>query len=212
MPTTLVFYRGDEQVAIGFQHDVHRDGMLALARACTGGYRADTTALSMETFHSELPHNPLTGEHWGPNEMQDVAFHHQGREKGWVTDSLYVTVYNRAGDVAGASLPYRRHRRRVEWLETPDLAGGKFSGRVHDFMLRVMREADVHQAMVRTGVDPVALGHWSAEQAEHRMDCIVTREILAHGPDAHIALCAKAGSVREQVIKEMLPGQGTWRP
>jgi hypothetical protein len=103
--TVVEVYRGGEPAALfGLRPD--RDAMLAVARAAATGLGADVLVVALESWHSTLLKSPVTGKPWAPDEMEELARNHHGRERGWVSDAIVLHVANRAGDFAGAILPY----------------------------------------------------------------------------------------------------------
>jgi hypothetical protein len=116
----VLAYRGLEPVAAVVVAQHQRDRVLEAADIAARGFGADAIALVMDTWCATddfALYSPLTGQSWGPGEMQHAAEDHGAVEKGWLSDALLVTVHNRAGDVAAVTLPYRIASREVIWAE-----------------------------------------------------------------------------------------------
>lgn len=203
--TAVTGYRGGEPVVVLFARDLSRHVVVNLGSAAANGYRCDVVSLVFETWWTSLQTSPVTGRPWAQDELQEVAENHQGREKGWVTDCLMVCVYNRAGDSETGSMAYRAAGRRVEWLEEKTGRSGEWGGSVHEAMLKIMSATDLVQALATYGIGvPPGM---SPEQADAVLDCMVTGQLAGNPeiPDHVAALYARAGSHREQIIKQRLP-------
>jgi hypothetical protein len=196
----IAVYRGLDPVAIVITGKHQRDLILDAAHIAARGFGPDAIALLIETWCAHVDHaeaNPVTGEPWGPGEMQDAVENHRAREKGWVSDALLIEVHNRAGDVAAASLPYRIVRREVVWgepLTTPD----RMEGVVPDALTEIMAEPDLVATAYLENPD------WDLSPEELRDICDVTaaRALVERGNA--VLLWAEPGSDRERLIKERL--------
>jgi hypothetical protein len=228
LPTAVLVYRGEVLVAQVFPEQANdRDAALRCAAASASGYGADVLVLVIETFHTELQTNPVTGRAWGQREMQEVADQHDGRAQGWVTDAVLVVAYNRAGDHGAQSLPYRVDAGGVSWLDVEAEAARPvtgWSGPVHDVLSEIMRGSTLGQELARSGLTGDGFG-LNAEEERAHMDCAVTKVFAGWqaflGPDAvpgyahpraTVALAAEPGTVRERIIRRSMPGGRVIRP
>lgn len=153
-------WRGDTPFgwAMLSRHD--RDALLYLVRIFAAGFSCDVIALTNEAWFTALNENPMTGERWGEQEMQSVVDNHNGRAKGWIQDSLSITVVNRAGDLAMQLLPFRIEGNRVIWdepqapyLSTNPSGTFRVSGIIPETMIKSMSipEMDTRQDMPDVG-------------------------------------------------------------
>lgn len=204
LPTCMWCFRGDDMIALIFMHSIDRDRMLHVGRIAANGFDADLIVFAMETFHSEIENNPITGERWGPREMQLVAEKHRGRERGWIVDSLLVTVANRAGDLELAELVYRiGHRGKVVWdkRRTTIEDACEVGGMVPEVIRAMMLEPGMGVLMERHGRSTGVMDGMSAEEIRARID-IVTAELI-HDRDATVALnIGEPGSERFKLFEE----------
>jgi len=117
----LVPVRGDDPIGVIIPPRTDTDAGLAILK--TGQLvvhllSIDTIVLVSDTYEATIPNNPLTGKIWNAGEMEQVALHHNGIEKGWVTDCLTVIVFRRDGHQSSVMMPYSVKRRQVTWKET----------------------------------------------------------------------------------------------
>lgn len=202
LATTLLALRGENLVAIAQPPAINRDQMLQTAQMMATGFAPDLLVVVFETFHTTHRTNPFTGNEWQHGEMQTLIEEHDGRAKGWVDDALLVCAYNRAGDSLVQWLPYRIEGTAMHWGQPPENEGRNFSGAVHETMLRSMiqptLDATMFAATGLTGAD----FDLDAEQTIAHTDCAVVKILADFG--ILVALWAKKGSEREQIIKNSL--------
>lgn len=205
--SSILVFRGGHMVALVMPEHIDRDLMLAGVDMCAFGFSADVIAVVQEAYFALGPEgplgmNPLTGKPWQNGEMGDVAENHQGRERGWVTDTLLVFAANRAGDVGLRTLPYRVAGADLEWLEDP--SAGKddalVSGYIPEFVREVMAKPTLMQDQIASpmaaelGID-VALAHQDLAMARFLGDPPGDR------PGYTVALSAEPGTVRAQIFQ-----------
>lgn len=200
---TLANFRGDVEVAIVMPNNGARPEVLRAAHMCIGGFEADILVLAMDTYHTELTVNPRTGAEWKNGEMGEVADLYEGRENGWVSDAMAVLAVNRAGDLASSMLPYRMvGRRRIEWADpysAEDLV--TFGGIMADALVEYMQEPPMSVRLRKLGLEALRDFGLDPERAQAHSDIAVAK-LLTTDCDCTVALRAKAGTVRQQVIKD----------
>ncbi len=188
--------RGDELIAAVVVGQHERDEILRVFRGCAIGFDADTLALTHESYASatrlpaDLDHlteqdeediersriNPLTGQPWGPGEMQEAAIHHGGLEKGWVHEVLSISCANRAGDIAVTMLPYRYASRHVVWGERLDMpAGMRAEGTMPEAMVEAMNTPSLGAALPYPPTESPRAQRdvWIAEAMMQQLPCWV---------------------------------------
>lgn len=204
----VLYWRGDERVAIAFPRQHDRDVMLDFARIGGAGFSADLVAIAFDSFIATVPTNPVTGQRWGPHEMQEVADKHFGREKGWVTDSISILAANRAGDQWMVQRNYREAFRRVTWDEpqvysTTDAEGPQAGGVMSDTLTDIMvTMPTIDQLAARSGATPAAFG-LTAEAGRDHMDC-ATVKMMRERDLLGAVLFAEPGTPRAEIIQRSL--------
>ncbi len=216
LSTMLVAYRGEEPVAHIFpEQQVNRDEMLKCALLAVRGFSADMLALIFETWQATDLINPVTGKRWGPREMQDAADNHDGVAKGWITDALMVSVYNRAGDATSTILPYRISNKVVVWSK-PMEAATALGGYVHNALLQIMRKPDLDTEMTRMGVS-FADFNLTAEEGRAHQDIATVKmftgqNYIHDAPRANVALVCTEHTLRAKILRDRLPTGKVFRP
>lgn len=122
-------WRGADPVAIVSLSDHDRDEILSTAAVCASGFDADAIAIAFEGYAGvgtafRSPNiNPMTGKRWRDQEMQEVVQKHNGIAMKWVTETVVVTVVNRAGDLATTCQPYvYSPQQGVTWGKAKDMS------------------------------------------------------------------------------------------
>jgi hypothetical protein len=203
LPAQIAVYRGLDPVAIVMVGHHERDVILSAAHVAAWGFGPDVLALLIETWCAQddaARANPLTGQAWGPGEMQDAVQNHGALEKGWISDALMVTVHNRAGDIAAASLPYRIVRHEVVWGE-PLTEPDRLEGFIPEVLTQIMDEPDLTHlyAHYRALSDAQDLTN---EELRDTCDVLTAGALIEHGHG--VLLRAEPGSSREQMIRDDL--------
>lgn len=191
-------FRGNQAVIVLFPHESAPGAEEAL-RACwlaATAFACDTITMTTDTYmavgdakdgaQAKDMVNPLTGKPWGRGDMQELAMHHRGVERGWITEALMTLAVNRAGDTATATAEYKLTERKgnlsrepwvqLEWgfehsaAETPI----KMEGRVVDNVVRYMNHPTIAQIMARAGLHAEEFG-LTYEQALAHMDCAAVK-------------------------------------
>lgn len=210
--TFIEFYRGDDVVAV-LWHQPDRDTMLDAVWLGAAGFSADVVAVTMETFHTTLSENPVTGRTWGSGEMAEVAAEHDGLAKGWVVETLVTEVANRAGDSRQVLQGYVIAGRTVEWVDEQDSEemGAEVGGVVPETILAAMNNASLAQEIARLEITPDRLG-LSGERMQTHADIATVKVLEAKLGHAYpmVMLWAPPGSVRAQIIRERFPRSRTF--
>jgi hypothetical protein len=101
-------YRGEHPVAVVVLNAHERDDILMAASGAAGGFDPDVLTVFFEAFRTAGSNiNPLTGQMWQQDEMQEAVENHDAIARGWVVEVLTVLAVNRALDVAQAEIPFR---------------------------------------------------------------------------------------------------------
>src|SRR3954470_18718710 len=138
----LHFWRGEDLIAM-VQTPLERDIGLHAGQVGAAGFAATTMALTFESYHSEEPKNPVTGQPWQPHEMQ-YTFEAvpENREKHWVKECLTTSAHERGGAYGLQVMPYVLEGTKVLWAEETitvtseeDLQGG---GTMFDYLQSAM--------------------------------------------------------------------------
>jgi hypothetical protein len=209
--TVVGAYRGGEPVALIFTNP-DRDAMLAMARTAAGGFRADTVALTFESYYTRGDDedgpgsdiNPDTGQKWRPGEMQ--AYFERHGAQGVVSEALMTAVYTRDGGVAYDIQPYELRGRTLHWLEGRDPEGASMGGLVDEAMRQAMREGSSLTEELTQDPALADLGRdMDAERRDYHLDMAAVTYLQEHSPvDAAIMLFAAPGSRRHQLLRERL--------
>lgn len=212
--TVVACYRGGNRVGAVFTPP-DRDRMLRIAWLAAAGFSADLLTVTMESWTGTT--NPLTGKDWGPGEMSDAVANHDGLAKGWITECLMTQVCNRAGDAMARNQPYILHGRVVEWLDVAQIDSNdedmSLTGIVPEALVAAMNQPAVDHWMSRDRLATALVDSLGLERSRAHMD-VATVTALAdrEGNDVLVALEAKPGTVREQVIRERFPRSRVIRP
>lgn len=211
---TVVGWRGDEEVVVLIAMTVDRDEALRAAEAAAKGFGCDTLALTVDTWGARTATNPVTGREWGEREMQDLVEHHQGIERGWITEGLETYVVNRAGDLAADHQGYRSARKgygrrttrwELEWTEhwmsDPD-SQHRHEGRVISALLRAMNAPTQSQWLARFGITGRDFGLDDVETMAHG-DCATVKAMQLAGWQGAILLTAEDPR-RQKIVEESL--------
>lgn len=142
--TYIVVHRGDDPVALITLARADRDAMLTTAKLCAGGFEADSLGLVFETYETR-PNadgsitNPLTGQFWQQDEMNDAVRHHDALGKGWISEAVSLCAVNRAGDLGMRNLLYRYvGGKHLSWQESQDWTDTVKKGIVPDALTEAM--------------------------------------------------------------------------
>lgn len=213
VPPVIALYRGEELVAhitMGLQQ---RDVILDVARIAITGFSADVAALIVEGWQTECEDNPVTGQPWGPNEMQDLVDHHDGIAKGWISDGMTVMSVNRAGDTLFTSLLLRIHGRRVKWTreiaKEVDARGG-----VPEALVSYMNMPGLSTAMATSPEGQARRAKLSHEQAQAHDDGVTTKILMRMFRDYRVIVAlnpGEPGSERQGIIEESLANDSGFR-
>lgn len=207
IPATLTCYRGATPVA-AVQPTGGREDYVQAARIGAYGFRADVVSLVNDSYHTTgpagqagpRPTNPITGRAWEPGEMQRVALEHDGVARGLVSEGIIVTVANRAGDLAAASIGYRRSGAHLLWGEEDTLLDGAVSGYIPASLRALMAEPDMGTVFYReTGLDV------SGEVADAWADVATALRVTGSGRGAVVMLYAEPGTERERIVRRAFP-------
>jgi hypothetical protein len=208
IPALVMAYRGNQLIAMATPAIVDRDAMLAVCGGITMGLAPDVIAVAMETWHAKVMINPRTGAPWEPGELQEAVDYYDAIEQGWVSDALFLTVVNRAGDARGDMMPYRMVAKNVVWEDGPfNVEEAQLGGFVANELIQMMNAPTIGQLFARMGE---AREPGVTDEMDTAMnDCIAVKAMLSGdlGPEfrnVEIALQAERGTEREAVIKEML--------
>jgi hypothetical protein len=197
MSPQLLCFRGREPVAIVILRRHVRDEILMAFRVCASGFAADSISTIFETYAAlgtpgEPALNPRTGQPWTEGGMQYEAEHHQGVERGRVTEALVVTTANRAGDVAFTTLPYHYDPAEgLVWEEAHDL--GEPGGHMIRAMVKAMNspagEVLARELAARTTIDE--RDTWTAGLLMGNAECMVALIAPSTDPDRIATLSAR---------------------
>jgi len=130
----IMVYRDDLMIARVMPNSPGSDGGAVIhfaAQISVALFRATDLVIVMDSYHSNLLINPMTGKEWEHGEMNDLADNHDGRAHGWVTDSITMILEDRAGANALVEMPYSVDGKTVRWKGEPilfGLPGGDSSG------------------------------------------------------------------------------------
>lgn len=99
----------------------HPDPNTLLRNAAMAGaaYGAEALAVVLEGVIPLVPTNPVTGEPWGRGEAETAWLEHDGVARGWVTETLLISVGGRDGDAVDQALPFRPTTGAIEWAAEP---------------------------------------------------------------------------------------------
>lgn len=211
LETTIMVYRGDEPVAI-VNLPPHRDQMLRAVYLAAGGFSADVLAVTHDSFTvygtpDEALNDPRTGKPWkmaghdGPGSLQTYV--QEYGFDGTVVEGLVTYVLNRAGDAKQIGQPYEVDGREVRWLEWEgNRPGMHWFGDVPNTLKKIMAEKVFEQLLPPVAV---ALAATDPVRARAIMD-LGTVELIEQKAELpiSIALFAKRGSRRDQILRERL--------
>ena len=210
MPSTLFGYREDDLVGQAFCMP-DRDKMLNLVNYLSYGWACDVVTLGYETYHTSLEKNPITDLEWGPGEMQELAEQYDGIKKGWVTDSLTLSGYDRDLNCFLAALHFRTDGENVEWLGEPIIFrsdsndGDKFDGLVHDAMCTIMKNKTINDSLLELlGEEKYreAVESLSPVAAKVHQDLAAVKFVLSQDMALGASLTAAEGSERQAYIRK----------
>lgn len=108
----------------------HPDPNTLLRNAAMAGaaYGADALAIVLEGVIPLVPANPVTGEPWGRGEAETVWFEHDGVARGWVTETILISVGGRDGDTVDQAVPFRPTSDSIEWAAEPTQINSPIGG------------------------------------------------------------------------------------
>jgi hypothetical protein len=194
LPTVVEAFRGNDAVA-RLTMNPDRDLMLQLARWCAFGLSADTVAFWCEGWSPRLGKSPLTGQDWAPGELGEAAAAHDALGKGWISEALIVSAYNRADDQVTIHLPYVIDGGTVSFGEPLTVTDA--DGFLADVMLSAMREPT---QLERLAVVP-EVRDMSPDQVLFAADMGATDALARLKPNARVQFYAKPGSQRHQALR-----------
>lgn len=202
-------YRGEHCVAMIAPLQMDRDVILRSARVAATGMSLDLISLAFEVYLSvdasrmQAPRiNPFTGRPWEYGDMQRAAEDgHLG--DGVIDEGITVAVYNRAGDVAMTTMPFRLGPNgSIEWL--PEFGGDELNaqigGGMHETLTDVMRE----QVLTQKREWREAAKSMTPETLFAIGDVSTAKVLLA---DCEVALQAEPGTERAGVFER----SGVWK-
>lgn len=209
---TIDVFRGGEPVAtIVLKGGSAR--VLDVFMQAAVGYDADQMSVLIEGYTDgpNLPpgRNPITGEEIDNRTLSDLFLNHDGAGKGWVRECLYVQVYNRAGDMIAARLPYHYvGGRYLVWderlnipedilaqhpeIDPDDLVAG---GAMDEFMQHLMNDVPSFSQKFP--------GIVTEEAGRAELDLVVT-EAIRRRVRSSIILWAHQGGEREEIIRDRM--------
>lgn len=211
----ITCYRGDEPVVM-LVLPPNRTKVIQAAMVAGRGYGPDLLAMTHDSFVVSVPwreaKDPRTGEPWGvnpdggPGPMQTYV--EEFGYDGTVLDALITHVVNRAGDAKVVPRPYAVDGREVKWLTdiVPDNSQYSDDG-VQDALLYAMTEETLDQVLATDMPDwAAALMAKDPERARWVYDMITTTFIENElGSDVTVALFARKGSPRDQMLRSRFP-------
>lgn len=197
----LFVQREDERVALCLCPQNSRERVLALAQLSAIGFQPSHIVLVMDTWQTPRGLNPVTGEPWQYGEMADLAEHHDGIAKGWVSEALSAVMVDRKGSKMLWELPYRVTDDVIAW-SPPELMEGA-GGPLPDMLAQIMSAIPEPPPP-----DPLILAKVGEEMVIAGRDCATARHIIDGGDIAALAFIP--GSRRGRVIRAMFPdGEAT---
>lgn len=112
----LAVLRNERIVATASSPDIAP--LLNIAEDLGAGCGADALALVTEGVFPLVPENPLTGTSWLRGEAESVWLHHDGADRGWVTEAVITVIGDRGGASTGECWPFHLAGELVKWAET----------------------------------------------------------------------------------------------
>lgn len=212
-------WRGEAPVVTLMPHVVDRESTLGAAKLAAVGYGCDLIVVTSEGWHPTAEHhdiNPITGQPWGPGQMQDVAEHHQGLERGIIAEALTVVAVNKAGDVVGTVLDYKivpgEANLTVEWAPDPFFADNteedaktRFEGYMADRLVEFMEQPNLLTEITKRGVTGADFGLDDVETMAHA-DCAMTKVLSQQGFAGSVGLLSN-NPERTAIIERSLNQQ-----
>lgn len=211
----MTCYRGEDPVAM-LVLPPNRDAILHATMLAARGYGPDLLALTHDSFAISAPWkdavDPRTGKPWGrnpgngPGPMQTYV--DEFGYDGTVVDCLVTHVANRAEDHKVIPRPYAVEGRSVKWLTDllPSTADYGDDG-VQAALLEIMQLSTLDQVVLPQMPDWAQdLAATDPERARWTLDVIVTQFLETQlGPAVGVALFARKGSPRDQLLRERFP-------
>lgn len=217
----LHFWRGDDLV-VTLQCEVDRDKAIQAGDMGAMGFGADTMAITFESFHSNEPKSPITGEDWRPHEMQYV-FEAEPRNatEHWVDECITTTIHERGGGYVLASNGYRIVKDQVTWTEeqlyiSSDDANGHAAGMMFDYLQHAMSRPTIEDAITKDAETNPISSFMGAQVTEPEVrlfhtDMATLTALNDRGLIQSALIGAEPGSVREELLSERLGNDGTWK-
>lgn len=216
----LHFWRGDDLV-VTLQCEVDRDKAIAAGEIGAMGFAADSMAITFESYHSNVPNSPLTGNRWRPQEMQYV-FETEPRNatERWVDECITTTSHERGGAYILSSNGYRIVKNRVEWtdarLEVSSAdEDGEAAGSMFEYLQNAMAQPTIKDKIDEDAkVNPLmAMASDLVGDEERRLFHIDMAALTALNERKLITsalVAAEAGTLREELLKDRLGNDGVW--
>lgn len=216
--TMITCYRGEDPVAM-LVTPPNRNKLLQAAILAVRGFAPDLLALTHDTFiapprgEARVSVDPRTGKLWdrnpgnGPGPMQTYV-DERGYD-GTVVDALVTHAVNRAGDAVVVPRAYAVEGKKVTWpvLEGVD-AGSYLDDGVQEVLVQSMAAPTLDQVITGAGDMP----EWATEllisnpeRARWTYDMVTTTFIEAELTDIGVALFARKGTPRDQMLKSRFP-------
>jgi hypothetical protein len=218
----LHFWRDEELVAM-VQCPLERDIGLQAGLIGAAGFAASTMSLTFESYTSQLPKSPNTGEAWKPQEMQ-YTFEAvpENREKKWVLECLTTSAHERGGEFGLASLPYEIENHQVIWGEDQlsvhsTIDGEGAGGVMFDWLQDAMSRPTIEQVMAENAQSNKITAAISklVDDPEVRLfhtDMATYTAMKEKGLITAVMFTAAPGSVREQMIRDRLGEEAVTEP
>lgn len=212
---TIDAFRSGEPVAtIMLKHTVQSNvDVVEAFRFAATGYEADQIATMVESFttgpNMDPGINPVTGEEIDNRTLSDLFFNHDGASKGWVRECLYVQVYNRAGDMIAATLPYHYvGGSYLVWDERENLPEDVIKLHPETDPDDLVANGTMDQQMQRLMNDTLSFsqrfpGIITEETSRAELDVLVTAAIQLRLP-CSVILWAHQGGPREETIRNRM--------
>lgn len=122
-----------------------------VSRVAADMFEADEILMISDTYTADEPMNPYTMKPWMRGDMENLAMHHQGVERGWVRDCLMLMFARRSGDHMMHTMPYKvtpdaGEGREITWLEPKMLAEGVDGGHVTGLFAGVFEPTGIFES------------------------------------------------------------------
>lgn len=220
VPPWLTGWRGDHPVISMMPVNGDRNIVLHAAKIMAVAFGCDIVSTNNETWMAvDAARNPVTGEEWGHGEMEDVALHHDGLAKGWITEAMTLMVVNRAGDMATAILRFTvtPHTNAlgitswsIEWGKeerwtSEETDRGSVMGVIPETLIEFMNEPDLMTQAMQDPIGQQMAAGLSLEEQRAHADCAVIKMLPRFGFEG-AAMLMSDNPERQAVIEDSLAG------